>query len=216
MPRSRCGDRHAALFHVDEALARELPAVHALRHAQVVPEGEQVEGVAKGDAPLNDGWTDASVRCSYLHGSRIRTSDVVRSVQRDSEDNGENNEDAGDDALHDVGCFELAKLNEVFADPAVLRKRDKRHLSVRVYDGEFTSAIVKMALKPTPTMKTSRKTRCKLGWRFVSKMDKRSKPMPPTNDATIARQDSTRSRRRISAIKLHSSQLNPELVCLRL
>lgn len=53
--RSGGRDGHALLLEVEQALARELAAMHALGHAQVVREREQVEGVPEGDRPFDDG-----------------------------------------------------------------------------------------------------------------------------------------------------------------
>lgn len=48
------------------------------------------------------------------------TSDVGRLEQRDRKRNGEQDENAGDDAFYDVRNLEFAELHEVVADPAVL------------------------------------------------------------------------------------------------
>lgn len=67
-----------------------------------------------------------------------------------------------------------------------------------------TSTTVKIALSPTPTMNTSRNTRCRLLWRFVSKTESRMRPHPPMNAPRIASAENTRSRRRMLWISLHT------------
>lgn len=62
MTRRRRRDRYALLLHVDEAPARELAAVDAFRHAQIVPEREQIERVTEGNNPFNDGWNGRSAQ----------------------------------------------------------------------------------------------------------------------------------------------------------
>lgn len=49
-----------------------------------------------------------------------RTADVARLVERDREGDGAEDEDGRDHALGDVRELQLAQLDEVVADPAVL------------------------------------------------------------------------------------------------
>lgn len=55
VPGSCSGDRYPALLHVEQTTTGELASGHAFRHAEVVCECEEVEGVAESDDPFEDG-----------------------------------------------------------------------------------------------------------------------------------------------------------------
>lgn len=91
------------LLHRQQPIPIKLAFMYALRHTQVPEERKEVERVAEGDGPFEDG------------------TDVGGLVEGDSEGDGEEDEDAGDDAFDAVGGFEFANFVEVVADPAVLQ-----------------------------------------------------------------------------------------------
>ncbi len=61
---------------------------------------------------------------------------------------------------------------------------------------------VKIAESATPTINMSKKPLCRFGCRFVSNMERKMRPMPPTTDPNTARTLKTLSRRRIVGISL--------------
>lgn len=67
-----------------------------------------------------------------------------------------------------------------------------------------TSAMVKMALKVTPTIKTTSIERCTLGKRLVSNTDNRMRPSPPIAEPSTARLARWRSLLRIWGMRLNA------------
>lgn len=61
-----------------------------------------------------------------MGGDETRTASISRPIQRDRKGYSEEDERGGDRALHDICELELAQLDEVVADPAVLDDGEDR------------------------------------------------------------------------------------------
>lgn len=72
-----------------------------------------------------------------------------------------------------------------------------------------TSMVVKIALIATPIMKRRRNPLWRLGCRFVSKIESRTSPTPPTKDPKTASEPKIRSLVRRCGINLQRIKCQP-------
>lgn len=131
----------------------------------------------------------------------IPTSDIRRLEKGNSKDDSTDDKQKANDTLRYVCAFELLQSLEIFTEPTILFKLSKT-CGPAEWNVVHTSITENIALKPTPTMKTSKNMRCSFGKRLVSKIERNSSPNPPIKPQIIASTLKTRSRVRIFGISL--------------
>lgn len=111
-------------LHRQQSVPIQLALMHALGHAQVVEEREEVERIPERNSPFEDG------------------ADVGGFVQRYGERNSKEDEDEGDEAFDTVGDFEFADIVKVVADPAILKVlRGQGHSADMLFNSFFLTHL---------------------------------------------------------------------------